>query len=186
VLTTGGGGMVVTDDEKKAEHIKYIVSQARDNSDTFHHGEMGFNYRMTNIEAAIGLAQLSRIEGFLEKKKAFKEIYNKILCCLPHAKFQQQYRGASSSNWLSCIEVHNGKEVEVLKGELKRRNIETRRVFCPVNEMNYLKGFSKACPNSADIYRKGLCLPSSTLNGVDNIKEAALEIREVLTAVENC
>jgi len=186
VLTTGGGGMIVTNNKKRAEHIKYIVNQARDDPGTFYHSEMGFNYRMTNIEAALGLAQMSKLDGFLNKKRVFKQIYHEILSCLPGVKFQQEYSGALSSNWLTCIEIDGGIEINVLGDELRRRNIESRRLFGPIGEINYLKGFSGKCPNSVDIYEKGLCLASSTVNTVDDIKKTALEIRDVLTAGEGC
>ena len=181
LITTGGGGMIVTNDVKKAEHIKFLVNQARDASKGYYHPEMGFNYRMTNLEASLGLAQLERIGGFLEKKKKFRQIYREILSDLSYVKFQKEYDKAEGSWWLSCIEFENEVNVSKLAKELKERGIPTRPLFIPACEMPYLKEFSKPCPNARNIYKKGICLPSSAVNTVDIIKEVALVIKEVLS-----
>ena len=75
VITTGGGGMVVAKDAQRAEHIKFLVNQARDVSKGFYHTEVGYNMRMTNLEASLGLAQMERLHTFIEKKKSFNNIY---------------------------------------------------------------------------------------------------------------
>ena len=183
LITTGGGGMVVTDDEKRAEHIKFLVNQARDNSRGYYHPEMGFNYRMTNIEAALGLTQLQRVEEFLNKKTTFRRIYKEILNNLDHLKFQEEYREGNGSWWLTCIRVdREDVDIDGLILKLRESNVPTRRVFMPLCEMPYLKEFSKPCPNASEIYKKGICLPSSTLNEEKGIEKTALLIREILEA----
>ncbi len=74
IITTGGGGMVVTNDEKAADHIKFLINQARDPSKGYYHPEIGFNYRMTNLETSLGLAQFERLDEFLRKKRKFHDI----------------------------------------------------------------------------------------------------------------
>jgi perosamine synthetase len=180
LITTGGGGVITINDEKQAEHIKFLVNQARDASRGYYHPEMGFNYRMTNIEASLGLAQLERIDEFLAKKKAFRKIYQEILGDLPYIQFQEEYINAEGSWWLTCINIEKEIDISNLMIKLQEKGIPTRRVFMPASEMPYLKKFSKPCPNTYEIYKKGICLPSSTLNEEKDIKEAALIIREVL------
>ncbi|MCX5638250.1 MAG: DegT/DnrJ/EryC1/StrS family aminotransferase, partial [Planctomycetota bacterium] len=143
---------------------------------------MGFNYRMTNIEAALGLAQMDKVNTFLGKKKVFKERYQKTFRDLPFVTFQQEYQGVHSSWWLTCIMVSGNIEVDQLVTELGKRNIQSRRAFWPIDQMPYLRSFSKSCPNSYNIYQKLLCLPSSTVNTEDDIDRVASEIREVLLA----
>ena len=179
LITTGGGGMVVTNDKTKSGHIKFLVNQARDDSKGYYHPEMGFNYRMTNVEAALGLAQLRRIDEFLNKKRKFRQIYQEILGDLPYVKFQKEYDGAEGSWWLSCIKVEE-INIDGLMQKSKEKGIQTRRIFIPVQEMPYLRNYSKPCPNACEIYEKGICLPSSTLNAVNTIKEAGLVIKEIL------
>jgi len=181
LITTGGGGMIVTDDKKRAEHIKFLVNQARDNSKGYYHPEMGFNYRMTNIEAALGLAQLERIDKFLEKKRNFRKIYQKVLGELSYIRFQQEYDNASGSWWLTCVKINkNNIEIDKLRLKLKEKGIPSRRIFIPASEIPYLKKFSKSCPNAYEIYNQGICLPSSTLNEEEDIRKAALIIKEIL------
>jgi len=180
LITTGGGGMVVTNDEKRAEHIKFLVNQARDSSKGYYHSEMGFNYRMTNIEAALGLAQLKRIDEFLNKKRKFRQIYQEILGDLPYVKFQKEYNGVEGSWWLTCIKVEKDVNIDSLMEKLRGKGIQTRRIFVPACEMPYLKEYSTESPSAYEIYRKGICLPSSTLNSADSVKGAGLIIKELL------
>ena len=180
LITTGGGGMLITNDEKRAKHIKFLVNQARDNSKSYYHPEMGFNYRMTNIEASLGLAQLKRIDEFLNKKRKFRQIYQEILGDFSYIKFQKEYNGTEGSWWLTCIKIEKDVNISSLMQKLKKKGIQTRRIFMPANEMPYLRRYSKFCPNAYEIYKKGLCLPSSTLNGEYSIREAALLIREIV------
>lgn len=182
LITTGGGGMVVTDDVSRAEHIKFLVNQARDDSRGYYHPEMGFNYRMTNIEAALGLAQLQRIDEFLNKKRRFKQIYQEILSDLANVSFQREYYGANGSWWLTCIKVDNrGIDINDLILKLKEKDVPTRRIFMPLYEMSYLRKYSEPCPNANEIYKKGICLPSSTLNEERDIEKVALLLREILS-----
>lgn len=181
LITTGGGGMIVSNNQKQAEHIKFLVNQARDASKGYYHPEVGFNYRMTNIEASLGLAQLERIDKFLEKKRKFRKIYQGVFNDLPYIKFQEESDNASGSWWLTCIKIDkNNVDIDNLKLKLKEKGISTRRIFIPVSEMPYLKKFSKPCPNAYEIYNKGICLPSSTLNEEEDIRKAALQIKEIL------
>ncbi len=180
LITTGGGGMIVSNNRKKAEDIKFLVNQARDASGEYYHPELGFNYRMTNIEASLGLAQLERIDEFLAKKKAFRKIYQEILGDLSYIQFQEEYNNAEGSWWLTCIKIEKEIDISNLMIKLKEKGIPTRRIFMPASEMPYLKDYSRPCPNTYEIYKKGICLPSSTLNEEKDIKEAASIIREVL------
>jgi perosamine synthetase len=181
LITTGGGGMIASNNQKKAEHIKFLINQARDVYKGYYHPEVGFNYRMTNIEASLGLAQLERIENFLEKKRKFRKIYQEVFNGLPYIKFQEESDNTSGSWWLTCIKIDkNNIDIDKLKLKLKEKGIPTRRIFMPANEMPYLKKYSKPCPNAYEIYNQGICLPSSTLNEEGDIRKTASIIKETL------
>ncbi len=180
LITTGGGGMIASENEAGIEHIKFLVNQARDENEGYYHAEMGFNYRMTNIEAALGLAQLERLGGFLEKKREFRQIYKEILSDLSYIKFQKEHNKAKGSWWLTCIRIEKKINLDGLIEELREKGIQTRRVFVPACEMPYLKRYSNKRPNACEIYKKGICLPSSTLNSVDTIKKVAETLKEAL------
>ena len=181
LITTGGGGMIVSNNQKKAEHIKFLVNQARDTSKGYYHPEVGFNYRMTNIEASLGLAQLERIDKFLEKKRNFRRIYQEVLSDLPYIKFQEESDNAFGSWWLTCIKIDKKNiDIDNLKLRLKEKGIPSRSIFVPASEMPYLKKFSKPCPNAYEIYNQGICLPSSTLNEEEDIRKAVINLKKVL------
>lgn len=180
IITTGGGGMIVSNNKKQAEHIKFLVNQARDASKGIYHPEVGFNYRMTNIEAALGLAQLERISEFLIKKRKFRKIYQEILSELSYIKFQKEYDNASGSCWLNCIKIEKEIDFSNLMIKLKEKGIPSKGIFIPACEMPYLKKYSKSCPNAYEIYNQSISLPGSTLNDEQDIKNAALIIKETL------
>ncbi len=182
LITTGGGGMVVSNNIDSTEHIRYLANQAKDKDRPGFHSEMGFNYRMTNIEAALGLAQFEKIDQFLAKKKVFRGIYQEILGDLPCVSFQDKHGNAEESCWFTCIKINKKIDISDLIQSLENKNIPTRRIFMPLNKMPYFKKYSKICSNAWEIYNRGICLPSSTVNGKNNIKETALIIREVLSA----
>jgi perosamine synthetase len=180
LITTGSGGAIISEDNKRLTHIRYLVNQARDNNGRHYYSEMGFNYRMTNIAAALGLAQLKKIDKFLERKKGFRQIYQDLLGDLEYVKFQNEQDNTEGSSWLTGITIERDIDIDDIIRRLEKKHIQTRHIFLPVSEMLYLKRFSRKCPNAYAIYKKGLCLPSSILNTRDDIRRAALEIKKIL------
>lgn len=180
-ITTGGGGMVVGNDEKRIEHIKFLVNQARDEAKGYYHPEIGFNYRMTNIEAALGLAQLERLDEFLRKKEIFHNIYHEELRKVSCIRFQDESAHSKSSFWMNCIIIKKDIDIESFIKRLKAAGIPTRRIFMPIVEFPpYQPLKNGAYRNSYEIYEKGLCLPSSTLNNEDDILYISKKIKEIL------
>ncbi len=181
IITTGGGGMVIGKDTKRLEHIRFLINQARDASKGYFHPEIGFNDRMTNIEAAMGLAQIERLQEFLDKKRRFNEIYRQELSNEENIEFQQEYDGAESANWLTCIAVKKKMDISALQRGLKEKNIPARRIFTPVVESPPYKGYKKReYKNSYDIYNRGLSLPGSTLNSDKDILRVCKMIKELI------
>ncbi len=181
VITTGGGGMVVGGNPKRLEHIRFLINQARDVSKGFYHPEVGFNYRMTNIEAALGMAQIERLSGFLRLKKCFTAIYREELSGIDGISFQETYQGAESSLWLTALTIQGHGPIPELQERLKRKGIPTRRVFPPVTGFPPYRRFARGSfPVSQDIYEHGLCLPSSTLNTERTIRRVARVIKDIL------
>jgi len=180
VITTGGGGMVVGNDKSKLEHIRFLANQAKDKSKELNYSEIGFNYRMTNIEAALGLAQAERLKQFLAKKRIFNNIYRENLkdTCIC---FQEEYPGAESSYWLTGIVFEKDIDIVLLQMKLKAKGVPTRRIFEPVVEfIPYRKYKQKQYENSYQIYEKGLCLPASTLNSEDDIRYVCKCLKEII------
>jgi len=184
IITTGGGGMISTNNEKWASHIKFLVNQARDASQGYFHPEIGFNYRMTNLEAALGLAQLERLPEFLKKKRMYFEVYKKIFEGIDEITLQKEYEGAISSAWLPSIKIDRKKikmTIPKIQDKLKEKGIPTRRIFNPIVDFPpYVKYKKGNYHNSYEIFENGLSLPASTLNTLENIEYAAKTLLNIL------
>ena len=187
VITTGGGGMVVGRDKKRLARIKFLVNQARDESRAgYYYPEIGFNYRMTNLEAALGLAQLERLESFLKKKRRFNAIYRDELGDLDFIRFQEEPAGASSSWWLTNIIIEDKINIPSLQSKLRSAGVPTRRIFMPITEFPPYKKFRRQpYRNSYDIYERGLSLPGSTCNSDAGIKYVCRILRKILLSGKN-
>ncbi len=169
-ITTGGGGMVVGNDIECLDHIKFLVNQARDEAEESFHSEIGFNYRMTNLQAALGLAQIERLEEYLLKKRNYNGVYKEELKDLKAVHFQKEYENAESSHWFTCITIEDEASRNDLQNKLREKGIPTRRMFVPINELPpYEKTRFLDNGNSRHIYERGVCLPSSTLNSFEDI-----------------
>jgi perosamine synthetase len=184
VITTGGGGMVTSNDAGKAKHIKFLVNQARDESRGYFHPEIGFNHRMTNLEAALGLAQFQRLPEFLAQKRQYYQEYHRIFADNKNLDLQHELPGAVSSFWLSSVRIKkntSGLSLVEIQARLKEYGIPTRRIFQPLVDFPpYQKYKSGAYPNAYELFHTGLNLPSSTLNSVDDIRRAALTVLQVV------
>ena len=181
IITTGGGGLIVGNNIQRLEHLKFLINQAKDETREYYHPEIGFNYRMTNIEAALGLAQIEKLENILEKKKVFNDIYKKELEGINSIRFQEEYKGSECSFWFSCILVEENINLPGLQKELKERKIPTRRIFMPATEMPPFQHCSQdKVKNSHRIYNRGLCLPSSILNSAEDIYYVCKTIKKLV------
>ena len=182
IITTGGGGMVVSNDKDKLKHVKFLANQARDESRGYFHPEVGFNYRMTNIEAAIGLAQIEKLDGFLEMKKTFNKIYKDELSDFGFISFQKEHEGAESCWWLTCIVFDNETDIPEMQEKLKDQGVPTRRIFVPATDFPPYKDHKEGkLENSFSIYERGLCLPSSTLNTEDDVHYVCEKIKKLVS-----
>ena len=164
VITSGGGGMILTNDKKIALRAKYLADQAKDDTIKFVHNSVGYNFRLGNINAAIGLAQFENLKEILRKKK---EIYKIYLNYLKHNKnviFVKQPEHSNNNIWLNLIKIKNTKKFN-LKKLIKKflsKKIEVR----PVWKCNHLqKPFSQAqkfkIKKAPILVNNYLCLPSS-------------------------
>ncbi len=181
-ITTGGGGMIVGSNVKKIAHIKFLVNQAREDRNGYYHPEVGFNYRMTNIEAAIGLAQMERLDSFIKAKRDFNNIYRNELDGSSVIRFQEPYDLALSSWWLTCAIFDDSVDVAKLQKKLLAAGIKSRRIFIPLTELPpYRTARKMDFKNSRRIYERGLCLPSSTVNSRQDILHVCRVLRKIVT-----
>jgi len=160
IITTGEGGMITTDDEELYEKIRYLRDHAMSKEKRYWHTEVGFNYRMTNLQAALGVAQLERIDELLNKKKEIFKWYQEGLKYLNGIKLNYQAPWAKNVYWMICIEIdgYTESQRDEFIQKLKAKNIDSRPYFYPISDMPM---YDRAdTPITHKIYQRGLNLPS--------------------------
>ena len=157
-ITTGEGGMVVTKDEKLAERARRFRGQGLADNREYWHDVIGYNYRMTNICAAIGLAQLERADEFLFKKRELAKHYREKLAELP-LEMHREAPNTTHSYWMISILVEKPSDRDPLREHLREKGIETRPLFYPVHTMP-IYGAKGNYPVAEDLAQRGINLPS--------------------------
>lgn len=157
-VTTGEGGMVVSQDDSLAARIRKVKGQGQSLNRRYWHDELGFNYRMTNICAAIGVAQMERIDSILERKRQIAALYRSELESGP-VEFQKPLDGVVGSDWLVSLLLPRGSDRDAVMKRLAAENIDSRPVFyCAHHMPMYLTGDTH--PVAEDIAARGISLPS--------------------------
>ena len=160
-ITTGEGGMIVTNNKKIAKRCDYLKKQALNKGSYYRHGELGYNYRMTNICASIGSAQMNNIKKILKKKKKIADFYHDNLKYMP-IKFQSyDKKNIINSHWLVSFTVERKNLRDKLMKFLLKKGIETRPVFYPIHKMKIYRTHKKNDMNNTEyISKNGISLPS--------------------------
>jgi dTDP-4-amino-4,6-dideoxygalactose transaminase len=165
VITSGGGGMVVTEDAALARRGRHLVRQARMPGPEYVHDEVGYNYGLTNVAAALGLAQLEQLPRFLERKRAIAEAYDRALGDVPGLTLPPQTSWATSSRWLYSVLIDPaafGADRHLVREQLLHRGIETRPLWSPAHGMEPYRDLPRLGGAVAEeIHARGLSLPSS-------------------------
>jgi perosamine synthetase len=165
IITSGGGGMIITNNKTYYQKIKYLSLQAKNDAINFIHNEIGYNFRMSNIHAAIGLAQTYSLKDILNKRKEIYEFYKENLKLVPGVKLLGQSKGSIPNYWLNVIQIDKkkyGKSKNGLINYFLSKNIQVRSVWYP-NHMQkpFLKNQSFLVKNSLKLFKESICLPSS-------------------------
>jgi len=189
LITSGGGGMLVTDLSEYAKRARYLTAQARDDKLEFVHHEVGYNYRLTNLQAALGLAQLERVYEFIETKRAIASYYQNHLKGVQGIKVVEEAPWAYSSFWLVPILIDTetfGLSSRELCHFLGKQSIESRPFFCPLHRLHPFRGFASDHIEIADrVYEQGLLLPSSLSLTEADLNEVVNRILQVNTTPTN-
>lgn len=160
-LTTGEGGMVTTNDDHIADRCRFLRDHAMTKEKRYWHTEVGFNYRMTNLQAALGCAQLSRIDELLNKRQWIFNEYLKHLGNDERIVLNRTEAWATNSYWLICVEIvglTDGSREELMK-QLKTNGIDSRPYFYPMSQMPYINK-KVDTPVTFEISQRGLNLPT--------------------------
>lgn len=166
IITTSGGGMLVSNNQALVDKARFWATQARDPAPHYEHSEVGFNYRMSNVLAAIGRGQLRVLDQRVEARRGNFAFYQAALKDLPGLVFMPEADYGRSTRWLTCLTIDPkvaGTDREKIRLALEKENIEARPVWKPM----HLQPIFKNCPAfggkvSARLFEQGLCLPSGS------------------------
>lgn len=167
IITTGGGGMILTNNEKLAKRAKHLTTQAKSDPFEYQHDEVGYNYRLVNVLAAIGLAQMELLPSFLKRKNEISSLYVAELKSIVGLSFQKISECVSPNNWLCTITCEDKND---LTEYLLKHSIQVRPLWIPMNQLEMFKNhmYISNSDVSNTIYKKSISIPSST--GITNEK----------------
>ncbi|WP_114744820.1 aminotransferase class I/II-fold pyridoxal phosphate-dependent enzyme [Falsibacillus pallidus] len=186
IITTSGGGILVSNDKELLKKARFLATQARDAAPHYQHSTTGFNYRMSNILAGIGRAQLQVLEDRVAARKRIFSVYFQELNHLPGVSFMPELEDTKSNRWLTALTINEemaGVSAQTLINELTNQNIEARPVWKPLH-LQPLFESTKYYPHyeeesiSERLFEDGICLPS----GSNMTNEQQMRI---INAVEN-
>ena len=170
IISTGGGGMILTDDEYVATRAKHITTTSKTGPLDYFHDEIGYNYRLVNILAAIGVAQMENLEIILKRKKEIDTLYRSELYGVGDIKFQEYYTNSDSNCWLFTFRT---KKMRELLNHLNAKEIQSRPFWTPMNNLPMYKDLNYINENdvSNKIFKECISIPSSSnLNFSDQYK----------------
>ncbi len=176
-ITTGEGGMVVTDDDTLHDRMTHFKGQGLAKYREYWHDVIGYNYRMTNICAAIGLAQLERADSVIVQKRQIAEWYKRELKEYP-LTFQEETGDVQHSYWMVSILVPDAADRDPLRNALRQQSIETRPVFYPVHSMPMYSSAFQRHPVAESLGWRGINLPSYPALDEVSVKEICSVIRD--------
>lgn len=184
IITTGEGGMIVTNNEEFAERARMLRDQAFEKEKRFWHRQLGFNYRLTNLQAAVGVAQFEHIDEFVETRRRNALYYNSLLEKVEGITFPPEAKWAKNVYWMYTIliEKNFGLSRDDLMIRLKEKGVDSRRAFYPVHAQPlYAEQFTgQKFPVADQLSDKGVYLPS----GNTLTKEQIDQVVEILISVQ--
>ncbi len=166
IMTTSGGGMLLTDDESFAKHVRYLATQARQPVVHYEHTDIGYNYRMSNLLAALGRAQLSRLDEMIAKRREMREIYKDLFAGVDGVEVFGGEGDESDNVWLTSIVVDEsitGWQPADLAAMLAEDNIESRPLWKPMHLQPVFAGARGSITGASEkLFEHGLTLPSGS------------------------
>ena len=166
IITTSNGGMLLSNNQKLIETARFLATQARDSAPHYEHSQIGYNYRLSNVLAAIGRGQLKVLEQRIQKKREINQIYQDTIGDLQGISLQPELENTFSNKWLTTILIDE-KETTVNKDKIlsafSKENIDSRPLWKPMH-LQPVFSSAPAYTNgiSEHLFKSGLCLPSGT------------------------
>ncbi|MBE5749327.1 MAG: LegC family aminotransferase [Clostridiales bacterium] len=189
IITTGGGGAVTARDPKMVDHIRYLSTQAKNDAHYYIHDEVGYNYRMTNVQAALGVAQMEKLAEFVERKRRNYDLYAELFEGCDLVKLIPFRAGTYSNKWFYSLEINRDKIKASMRDiitALEKYGVQTRAIWGLINEqVPYLGEYTYKIEKAPYYATRILNIPSSTQITKEEIEYVAEKIKEVLEGFVN-
>lgn len=184
IITTGGGGAVTANGTEVVDHIRYLSTQAKNDPHYYIHDEVGYNYRMTNLQAALGVAQMEELPEFIRRKQANFDLYCDLFDEFELGRMVGFRRETSSNKWFYSLEINREKvkaSMREIITALEARGVQTRAIWGLINEQTPYKGEVTYQLEKAPYYAERILnIPSSTQITKEDIEYVVEQIKEVL------
>lgn len=184
IITTGGGGAVTAKDPKAVTHMQYLSTQAKDDPHYYIHDEVGYNYRMTNLQAALGVAQMEELPEFIGRKQRNYKLYKELLKDLEYGRLLSFREGTSSNQWFYSLEIDmqkvHGTLRDVITG-LQEMGVQTRAIWGLIHEQKPYENAVTYKMEKAPYYSKCILnFPCSTQITEEEIRYVVEQIKNIL------
>jgi len=176
IISTGGGGVIVTNDEALAQKAKHLTTQAKTSAMEYIHDEIGYNYRLVNVLAAIGVAQMEQFPDFLKRKREMDAFYRKELAGVGDILFQEVSEDVAANCWLFTFKT---SKMRGLLEYLNNNDVQSRPFWMPMNQLEMFKEdlYITKNNNSASIYDTCISIPSSAGITKEELEEVVSKIK---------
>ena len=185
IITTGGGGAITAQDPKVVDHIRFLSTQAKTDPHYYIHDEIGYNYRMTNLQAALGVAQMEELPEFIRRKQRNYELYKELFKDFDLAELMPFREGTSSNKWFYSLNIDRSKITATMREiitTLHDKGVETRAIWGLINEQKPYEGEVTYKLEKAPYYAaRILNIPSSTQITEEEIRYVAATVKQLLT-----
>ena len=184
IITTGGGGAITARNPKMVDHIRFLSAQAKTDPHYYIHDEIGYNYRMTNLQAALGVAQMEELPKFIRRKQRNYELYKELFKDFKLAELMPFREGTSSNKWFYSLNIDRSKITATMREiitTLHDKGIETRAIWGLINEQKPYEGEVTYKLEKAPYYAERILnMPSSTQITEEEIRYVATTVKQLL------
>lgn len=189
IITTGGGGAVTSNNPKTVNHIRFLSTQAKTDPHYYIHDEIGYNYRMTNLQAALGVAQMEELPEFIKRKQRNYELYKELFDSFEYGELMPFRSGTDSNKWFYSINIDRSRITASMREiitSLHDKGIETRAIWGLINEQKPYEGEATYKLEKAPYYaNRILNIPSSTQITEEEIRYVADKVKQLLRTLAN-
>lgn len=162
IITTSGGGAIVSNNENFIKKAKFLSTQAKEDNIWYEHKEIGYNYRLSNVLAAIGTGQMEVLDKKIQRKREIFNIYKELLSDINEINFMPEIENSFGNRWLTTLTLDKTNPLKIIE-KLEEYNIESRPLWKPMHLQPALKKYDSLVNGTSEkLFQKGICLPSGT------------------------